>query len=170
MFRVGKVVKTVLIVTPVAISLYDQVGYVGIVRGRSMQPTLNPASSGWSDLVLIDRLTVKWRPASRGEVVVFTCPNDPWKTYVKRVIAVEGDVVRPRTHRSSRVIPKGHCWVEGDNGKSSNDSNYFGAVSLGLIRARVQYVVWPPSRVHHLQTGLLTDQKERLTIIDDITT
>ncbi|XP_065912135.1 mitochondrial inner membrane protease subunit 2-like isoform X2 [Dysidea avara] len=90
MFRVGKVVKTVLIVTPVAISLYDQVGYVGIVRGRSMQPTLNPASSGWSDLVLIDRLTVKWRPASRGEVVVFTCPNDPWKTYVKRVIAVEG--------------------------------------------------------------------------------
>jgi len=45
MFRVGKVVKTVLIVTPVAISVYDQVGYVGIVRGRSMQVTPNFAIS-----------------------------------------------------------------------------------------------------------------------------
>jgi len=43
-------------------------------------------------------------------------------------------------------------------------------VSLGLIRARVQFVVWPPSRVQHLQTGLLTDQKKRLTIVDGIRT
>ena len=37
MSKVGKVVKIALIVTPVAICIYDQVGYVGLVRGRSMQ-------------------------------------------------------------------------------------------------------------------------------------
>ena len=36
--------------------------------------------------------------------------------------------IRPRNHRSYHVVPAGHCWVEGDNGRSSNDSNHFGVV------------------------------------------
>ena len=34
----------------------------------------------------------------------------------------------PRNRRSYHVVPTGHCWVEGDNGRSSNDSNHFGVV------------------------------------------
>lgn len=40
-------------------------------------------------------------------------------------------------------------------------------VSQGLIRARVRYVIWPLSRLHHLQKGLLADQEKRLTMVDD---
>ena len=40
-------------------------------------------------------------------------------------------------------------------------------VSLGLIRARVRYIIWPPSRLHHLQKGLLVDQEKRLTMVDE---
>lgn len=67
---------------------------------------------------------------------------------VKRVIGLEGDVVRVKTgrrlgwQRTGRggslygralmpgdliVVPPGHCWVEGD-GEISRDSNDFGAV------------------------------------------
>ena len=40
-------------------------------------------------------------------------------------------------------------------------------VSQGLIQARVRCVMWPPSRLSRLQKGLLADQQERLTIIDE---
>lgn len=40
-------------------------------------------------------------------------------------------------------------------------------VSQGLIRARVRCVMWPPSRLQCLQKGLMADQEERLTIIDE---
>lgn len=162
-----RIVKVAFLVTPVIITIYDQIGYVGIVRGCSMQPTLNPANSRWTDLVLVDRLSIKWAPASRGEVVVLTCPRDPQTSCVKRVVAVEGDFIRPRNRRSYHVVPTGHCWVEGDNGRSSNDSNHFGVVSQGLIRARVHCVIWPLSRLHHLQKQLLADQEKRLTIVDE---
>lgn len=72
MSRLRRIVQVSLLVTPVLITTYDQIGYVGIVRGCSMQPTLNPANSRWTDLVLIDRLSIRWTPVSRGEVVVLT--------------------------------------------------------------------------------------------------
>ena len=34
----------------------------------------------------------------------------------------------PRNRRSHHVVPASHCWVEGDNGRASNDSNNFGVV------------------------------------------
>jgi len=47
------------------------------------------------------------------------------------VIGVEGDQVKPRPNSKSNdiiTIPKGHCWVEGDNWVQSRDSNTFGPV------------------------------------------
>lgn len=62
----------------------------------------------------------------------FRSPDDPEKSLVKRIIALEGDLVKPRPNSRSRgqmiKIPKGHCWVEGDNWASSRDSNTFGPV------------------------------------------
>ena len=42
-------------------------------------------------------------------------------------------------------VPHGHCWVEGDNGLVSTDSNEFGAVSTSLIDAKVVPKLWPLS-------------------------
>lgn len=87
---------------------------------------------------------------------------------VKRVVGVEGDLVRLR--RNARVldglerdgmggggfamavegvveVPTGHLWVEGDEGFHSRDSNDYGPIPKGLVTARVKYIVWPPSRV-----------------------
>ena len=41
-------------------------------------------------------------------------------SYVVRVLNVDKRTIQ---------IPKGHCWVEGDNARLSQDSRYYGPVS-----------------------------------------
>lgn len=56
-------------------------------------------------------------------------PFNPKERLIKRLIAVGGDWVHPRGNLYSAVrVPMGHCWVEGDNGSVSDDSNDFGPV------------------------------------------
>jgi len=44
-------------------------------------------------------------------------------------------------------IPKGYCWVEGDNSALSRDSRDFGPVPLGMICGTVVSVMWPPTHM-----------------------
>jgi len=75
-------------------------------------------------------------------------PEDPKLRLIKRLIALPGDwVTAPGTYEILQV-PKGHCWVEGDNSALSFDSKAFGAVPLALLEGRVTYVLWPPTRIH----------------------
>ena len=64
-------------------------------------------------------------------------PNHPNVVAVKRVIALEGDVVvtNPPYPFPREEVPVGHVWVEGDaeNREKSLDSNYYGPVSLDRI-------------------------------------
>ncbi|KAL8286252.1 hypothetical protein RQP46_004740 [Phenoliferia psychrophenolica] len=79
---------------------------------------------------------------------------------MKRIIALPGAVVETRApaptlsaasadspvrERCVRV-PKGRCWVEGDEGFHSRDSNDFGPAALGLLKARVDFIIFPLSR------------------------
>ncbi|KAI9594961.1 peptidase S24/S26A/S26B/S26C [Syncephalis fuscata] len=51
------------------------------------------------------------------------------------------------------TIPRGHCWVEGDDPFHSRDSNAFGPVPVGLIQSRVACIVWPLQRFGMLSTN-----------------
>lgn len=60
-----------------------------------MAPMLLPG-----DLIFVDKLAYVKRPFAenpprpdRGDVVIFSFPNDPARDYIKRVIAVEGDTI-----------------------------------------------------------------------------
>ncbi len=49
---------------------------------------------------------------------------------------------------SDLQVPKGHCWIVGDNLVASRDSRYFGPVPLALIRGKViatmrPFTPWP---------------------------
>lgn len=48
------------------------------------------------------------------------------------------------------VVPDGYIWMMGDNRTNSNDSRYFGPVSLEHVSSRVVCVFWPPSHSHGL--------------------
>ena len=61
------------------------------VELRSMEPTLIAG-----DFIVVDKLTPRWDPYDRGDVVVFGAPPgyaDDGIPYVKRVIGVAGDTV-----------------------------------------------------------------------------
>jgi signal peptidase I len=73
------------------------VGYARLAVGAfqiptvSMYPTLQVG-----DHIYVDKLTVRWRPPARGELLVFWHPCEPEVSYVKRVVAVAGDRVEVR--------------------------------------------------------------------------
>jgi signal peptidase I len=100
--------------------------------------------------------------------VMLRYPMDPDKSFVKRMIAREGDTVHivsgevrvngaivpapyvSGDHQSHddwgpEVIPEGYCFVLGDNRRNSSDSRTFGFVPKKYIIARVQLRWWPLS-------------------------
>ena len=132
---------------PIYVTVNDYFFSVARVEGASMKPTLNPLGRKQSDFVFIDRWHVKPQDIQPGDIVALTSPSDRNISFIKRVVGVEGDFLNtPRYRLNSVMVPRGHCWVEGDNYRSSLDSNKFGPISMGLIKGKATYVVWPPSR------------------------
>jgi inner membrane protease subunit 1 len=131
-----------------------------------MLPTFNDAG----DIVVLDRLTTRWNPIKRGDVVVARSPTNPNQTVCKRIRAVEGDTVKMATYFNNRKIskvPPGHVWLEGDNPSNSTDSRYYGPVPAALITGRVVCKIWP-----YTECGWMEDitrlAKEKKAIADEI--
>lgn len=134
---------------PVALVLRTEYGCLHAVSGPSMRPTLH--GDRWDrDYVFVRRSRVQSVGLlKRGQVVTLRSPTEPDKILVKRIVALEGDLVipRPGAKSSTKVpIPTGHVWVEGDNQNGSTDSNYFGPIPAGLIRGNVQCICFPFTR------------------------
>lgn len=139
---------------PIGVTFLDTVGYVARVEGISMQPCLNPESNN-TDYVFLSRWAVRDYKVQRGDVISLVSPKDPNQKIIKRVVALQGDVVSTIGYKNQYVkIPEGHCWVEGDHTGHTLDSNTFGPISLGLINARAVCIVWPPSRWQNLDAQL----------------
>ncbi len=138
-----------------------------IVKGESMTPTLN---SG--DKLILNKLekSLASYEYHRGDIVVFSSPIDKDKLLIKRVVALEGDLVRIEdglvaingrlleenyirdkayTEQILMIqdyqVPDGELYVLGDNRnpKGSTDSRFFGGVPLENIRGKVIFRVSP---------------------------
>lgn len=140
--------KQLAFLLPVTITFNDLVGSVLRIDGSSMQPTLN-ADPYVSDWCFVEKVSYKWlRKYERGDVAVFWAPDSPHQQLVKRMVAVEFDVVWDSEKNAPVKIPQGRCWVEGDNQEHSGDSRtMYGPVHLGLLEGRVTHIVWPPWRI-----------------------
>ncbi|GAA5876033.1 hypothetical protein JCM16303_007000 [Sporobolomyces ruberrimus] len=124
---------------------------------RSMQPTLNPDSSHMiKDIVLLNRYVALaashgdksgYQP---GDVVAVKSPINPSTLLIKRLVALPNSIVTTlppfRDKEKTIRIPKGHCWIEGDEQFHSRDSNTFGPVPIGCVESRVDWILWPLSR------------------------
>jgi len=134
---------------------------VARVDGQSMAPTLEDR-----DRLIVNKLTYRLGEPQRGDIVMLYYPLDPDKSYVKRVIAEEGDMVRvvdgqvfvndvplpddqiPPEYRSHdewgpQVVPEGYYFVMGDHRNNSSDSRHWGFVPKKYIIGRVQLRWWP---------------------------
>jgi signal peptidase I len=134
---------------------------VARVEGHSMAPTLSD-----QDRLIVNKLAYRIAEPHIGDVVMLYYPNDPSKSFVKRIIAEEGDQVRivdgkvyrndilmddsfvPPDFRSHedwgpQVIPEGYYFVMGDHRNNSSDSRIWGFVPKKYVIGRVQLRWWP---------------------------
>ena len=134
---------------------------VARVEGQSMAPTLAD-----QDRLIVNKLAYRIGEPQVGDIVMLYYPLRPDKSFVKRVIAAEGDQVRvvdgkvyrndvlmddsfvPVEFRSHddwgpQVIPEGYYFVMGDHRNNSSDSRHWGFVPKKYIIGRVQLRWWP---------------------------
>jgi signal peptidase I len=134
---------------------------VARVEGLSMAPTLED-----QDRLIVNKLVYRIGEPRRGDIVMLYYPLNPDKSFVKRVIAEEGDTVRivdgrvyvndvplhddyiPAEYRSHddwgpQVIPEGYDFVMGDHRNNSSDSRHWGMVPKKYIIGKVQLRWWP---------------------------
>jgi signal peptidase I len=134
---------------------------VARVEGQSMAPTLED-----QDRLIVNKAIYKLGEPRRGDIVMLWYPVDPDKSFVKRVIAEEGQKVRivdgrvfvndvqlddayvPSEYRGHddwgpQVIPEGYYFVMGDHRNNSSDSRHWGPVPKKYIIGKVQLRWWP---------------------------
>src|SRR5579884_1326053 len=154
---------SVLIAVLVILFLYRPVK----VEGTSMMPSLYD-----QERLFINQFSYKFGlgEIKRGDTVVFLFPEDPTKSYIKRVIGLPGDIVAvqdgyvivngkrleenyvPPEYRDDRpypptVVPPNEYFVLGDHRISSNDSRAWGFVPRNYIYGKAVFVFWPPDRI-----------------------
>ncbi|XP_042561542.1 mitochondrial inner membrane protease subunit 2 [Clupea harengus] len=151
------------VAVPVTVTVLDRLAYVARVEGASMQPSLNPDGGSASDVVLLNRWSVRNYRVQRGDVVSVLSPKNPQQKIIKRVIALEGDFIKTLGYKNRYVrVPDGHLWIEGDHHGHSFDSNSFGPVSQGLLHGRASHIIWPPNRWQRIEPYVPTDRKPLL--------
>jgi signal peptidase I len=134
---------------------------VARVEGMSMAPTLED-----QDRLIVNKFAYRIGEPHHGDIVMLYYPIDPNKSFVKRVIAEEGDTVRivdgnvfvnespmkddfvPDEYRAHddwgpQVIPEGYYFVLGDHRNNSSDSRHWGFVPKRYIIGKVQIRWWP---------------------------
>jgi len=154
-------VKTVLSAAVYAILIVTFGFQVARVEGKSMAPTLED-----QDRLIVNKLIYRWSAPRRGDIVMLYYPRDPSKSFVKRVIAEEGDTIRIvdgrvyvndvpvddsyvlpefRNHEDygPLVIEQGYYFVMGDHRNNSSDSRSWGLVPKRYIIGKVQLRWWP---------------------------
>jgi len=157
---------SVLIAVVLIVFIYQPVK----VEGTSMTPALTD-----QERIFINKFTYRFGLGSieRGDTVVFWYPQDPTKSYIKRVIGTPGDRVRiaegqvwvngrllvedyvPDENRDfaswhdgqEQIIPPGDYFVLGDHRNSSSDSRMWGWVPRDNIYGKAVFVYWPPAKM-----------------------
>lgn len=132
----------------------------------SMYPTIQT-----QDRMMAEKITYRFKKPQRQDIVVFYPPpaaNAGNKKYLKRVVAIEGDVIEIKNSKmylNGKVVfepylneapyytllptkvPKGHIFVLGDNRNNSADSHIWGTLPEKNVIGRLIFRYWPPSRI-----------------------
>ncbi|OGG60880.1 signal peptidase I [Candidatus Kaiserbacteria bacterium RIFCSPHIGHO2_02_FULL_49_16] len=138
-----------------------------IVEGPSMEPTF----FGW-DYLIIDKVVYNMKSPARGEVIVFTLPQDASRSLIKRVIGLPGEKVTisgsqitiinanhpdgftleepyveaknaTSGEKLERTLGSNEYFVMGDNRQVSSDSRIWGNLPEKNISGRVGLRLFP---------------------------
>jgi signal peptidase I len=136
------------------------------VEGTSMLPRLHDG-----ERIFVNKLVYYHIPKlDRGDIVVFWYPDDPDKSYIKRVIALPGELIEirdgviyingqelkehyieparnvSRLNHSPMLVKPHYYFVAGDNRDQSYDSRSWGLVPEKYIYGKALFRYWPLSQ------------------------
>lgn len=183
-----KLLRDVFLIIVVFILFGVFVAQPVVVEGTSMVPQLHDG-----ERLLVNKLiyykfeSFSWGHLERGDIVVFWFPNDPDKSYVKRVIGLPGENVEIRNGKvyidgteltesyldtehnksmpsfPSRKVEPHHYFVMGDNRDNSSDSRYWGLVPEKYIYGKAFFRYWQPSNMGFLEHGQYNIEPQKQT-------
>jgi signal peptidase I len=159
-------IQTILLAASVFLVIYIFLFRPFQVSGESMDPTFKDR-----EYILTNLISLRFEDPKPGDVIVFKAPTDENKDYIKRVLAVAGDVIRvdggvvyindQQVDESKYldnsvytsggaflqdgeeiVIPEGHYFVMGDNRPYSSDSREWGFLKRNEIIGKSFFVYW----------------------------
>jgi signal peptidase I len=123
-------------------------------------------------LPILGNMLLEVGTPKHGDVIVFVYPEDPQKDFIKRVVAVAGDVVDVRAKKLTVngepvsdpyahfadgesiggqpqrdnfgpfTVPRGTVFVMGDNRDRSYDSRFWGPVQLDQVKGKAFLIYW----------------------------
>ena len=134
------------------------------VEGTSMLPQLADEQR-----IFVSKVAYRFDRIERGDVIVFRFPEDPARSYIKRVIGLPGETVevrdgevridgraypepyvppryRDRGSHPPVVVEPGAYFVLGDHRSTSNDSRTWGTVARAFVTGKAVFAYWPPER------------------------
>lgn len=162
-----EVIKTLVYAGILSFGIRTFVAEARYIPSASMEPTLDI-----NDRLIIEKLTFRFRPPERGEIVVFnpteTLQKQNFKdAFIKRVIGLPGDKVqvkegkvyingqalsesyieeKPNYNYGPVKVPANQYLVLGDNRNNSYDSHYWGFVPQEKLIGRAVLRFWPLDR------------------------
>jgi signal peptidase I len=134
------------------------------VPSAAMEPTILAG-----DFIMVDKSPFGVGDLRRFDVVVFDYPENPKKSFVKRIVGLPGETIEiragkvwvngapvdephahfdpenaalrpPRAELPPRAIPEGHYFVLGDNRNRSYDSRFWGDLEHAAIHGRARLI------------------------------
>ena len=185
-----KLVRDVIFVLSIFVLLGVFVAQPVVVEGTSMLSEIHDG-----ERLIVNKLvyykikSYAWGHLERGDIVVFWYPENPDKSYVKRVIGLPGETIEMRdgivyvnnepmrekylddehNQRREDFSPKKvadhYYFVLGDNRDNSSDSRVWGSVPEKYIYGKVFFRYWSPSNAGFLNRGEYELDEEKIKII-----
>lgn len=142
-----------------------------VVEGTSMEPSLHEG-----ERLVVSKLSYRFHPPDRGDVVVFRYPANRRLRFIKRVVGLPGEMVAIRDGKVTvdgrplaeaylndltlgefgpERVPEGRVFVLGDNRANSRDSRYpeVGMISYRDLIGEAVAAYWPPQVFGRLRGG-----------------
>lgn len=166
----GDIVESLVIAVVLAVIIRTFIFQPFFIPSGSMIPTLYKG-----DRIIVSKLSYRFHPPQRGDIIVFHYPLNPKKTYVKRLIGLSGEKVllsggklyindkvvpEPYLPRGTFFydfgpvkVPEGSYFMLGDNRMNSEDSRVWGFLDKQLIIGKAMVLYWPPNRIKIIRSG-----------------
>lgn len=163
-------IQTVVIALSIFVIVYLFFFQPHQVKGNSML-----ANFVNGEYLLTDKISYRFRPPQRGDVIVFQAPRNADYEYIKRIIALPSETIKisqgrvfvngsileekylnPGLRTTSGnflrenqvfTVPEGEYFVMGDNRPHSSDSREWGTVPKENIVGKAWLRYWPLSKL-----------------------